>query len=151
MAPVSFLVNGGIVHLVGTVPSIQQKQRIEAIVQRVPGVTRVVNQIQISSTSTTSATSSGLDQDAISTGANSQYGSSVTDAAFSQTNSFSGTSGGFSGTNLMSGTLSQTNLSATGRTNNSNLPPGLRDRETLPPGLEQRDRLPPGLDQRNSP
>ena len=46
--PVHFILANGVVRLVGEVPSLEQRQQIEAAVQRVPGVVRVYDALSVS-------------------------------------------------------------------------------------------------------
>jgi osmotically-inducible protein OsmY len=166
-ANVYFKAQQGVVTLLGVVPSQQESQRILEIVQRTPGVVRVVNQIQVNAQSSASA---GAGSQSAAVGTTNQFQSTN---AFGLTQTNRGTSelGGttsITNTNTLSAGTSttnenvSTNLSPTGRTNTTdrvspdsddqkdeNLPPGLRKRETLPPGLEKRDQLPPGLEKRD--
>lgn len=50
--PVHFILANGVVRLVGEVPSLEQRQQIEAAVQRVPGVVRVYDALSVSGDST---------------------------------------------------------------------------------------------------
>ena len=45
--PVHFILKDGVVRLVGTVPTIQERQRIESLVQRVPGVIRIYDAMTV--------------------------------------------------------------------------------------------------------
>lgn len=147
-SPVRFVLRNGLVTLVGTVPSAEQKQRIVTLVQQTPGVAQVVDQLQVSasasagsqSTTTGSQTGVGSSDASVSGG--------VTSGASYSTNS----QWSASNTNRIWG--SNTNLSPTGREqgqgqrpNQGSLPPGLEKRDELPPGL-QREQLPPGLSRR---
>jgi osmotically-inducible protein OsmY len=46
--PVHFILKDGAVRLVGTVSTMEERQRIENLVQQVPGVTRVFDALQVS-------------------------------------------------------------------------------------------------------
>jgi len=46
--PVHFILANGIVRLVGEVPSLEQRQQVEAAVQRVPGVVRIYDALSVS-------------------------------------------------------------------------------------------------------
>jgi hypothetical protein len=47
-APIHFILKDGIVRLVGTVSTMEERQRIENLVQQVPGVVRVFDALQVS-------------------------------------------------------------------------------------------------------
>jgi hypothetical protein len=177
--PVHFIVRDRVVEIVGSVPTVEEKQRIETAVQRIPTVARVESRLVVKadSTTTTINTSSGA-----SVQGGTQTGVTTTDTRIgTSTNQLSATStrsniqsGSLSATNQMGGstnlsptsttrsniqsqsysTTNQsgggTNLSPTSRTNDlRNLPPGLQKRDELPPGL-QREQLPPGLERRTN-
>ncbi len=55
-AGVSFILKDGLVRLVGTVPSIEERQRIEAAVARVPGVIRVYDALAVGGQANTGVT-----------------------------------------------------------------------------------------------
>jgi len=142
-APVHFIVQNGVVQIVGSAPTAEERQRIQTTVERIPGVTGVVNRIDVADQTSTDSSDSQI-------GANTNApGASGTNALFptSRTNQQSSQ---YSNTNRNAGT----NLPPTSRTNapDRNLPPGLENRDELPPGLRDRDQLPPGLERRtNSP
>jgi hypothetical protein len=148
--PVSFVVHNGIVEIVGTVPTLEDKQRVQTIVQRIPNITGVIDRIQVSAESTTvSANTSSTNSVAAGTSTNAAGLSSTNTLTPTSTRSTTTENAAPANTN-QSG--SSTNLSPTSRTNNSGLPPGLDKRDQLPPGLQNRDQLPPGLNRRtNSP
>jgi osmotically-inducible protein OsmY len=54
--PVRFLINNGAVTLVGTVPTADESQRIQARVQQTPGVLSVFNDLRVGTTAQTAAT-----------------------------------------------------------------------------------------------
>jgi hypothetical protein len=58
-APVHFIVNNGVVTLVGEVAEAQQKQEVVTLVQGLPGITRVVDEIQVTSSDSLSTSSVG--------------------------------------------------------------------------------------------
>jgi hypothetical protein len=47
-APIHFILKDGVVRLVGTVSTMEERQRIENLVQQVPGVVRVFDALQVS-------------------------------------------------------------------------------------------------------
>jgi osmotically-inducible protein OsmY len=48
--PIHFILRDGSVRLVGTVPTVEDRQRIENLVQQVPGVVRVFDALQVTPT-----------------------------------------------------------------------------------------------------
>ncbi len=59
VVPVHFIVQSGVVELVGIVSTGEEKQRVETVVRQVPGVTRVVNRLEVNSQTHTSNSSQG--------------------------------------------------------------------------------------------
>lgn len=55
---VSFILKDGAVRLVGTVPSVAEQQRIAAVAQQTPGITRVYNALTVSGTESVGASAS---------------------------------------------------------------------------------------------
>jgi len=169
--PVYFIVRNGVVQLVGTVPTIVQKRRVEAMVRRVPGVVQVIDQLQINATATSSVSESfgsSSAQAGISSNNSSGFSStntltptgavsnsvdqatrSTNQSSISSTNKLTPTGatsnsvGQINGNTNQSGSSMETNLPPTSRTNDSNHSSG------LPPGLEKRNELPPGLEKRD--
>ncbi|HYG24416.1 MAG TPA: BON domain-containing protein [Verrucomicrobiae bacterium] len=123
--PINYIVRSGVVELVGSVPSEQQKERIEAVVQGVPGVTSVENRLQVMSAvgSSTGGTLDGASDGTVGSGSASGTGSSA-----------NATAGAFSGTNRLSATSSTYSSNASPReilspTSNTN---GLGRSQTTP-------------------
>lgn len=149
-APVHFVVNNGVVTLAGEVAEAQQKQEILTIVQGQPGITRVVDQIQVSSSgsSSTSAVGAAGDTSGVAHGgATNRFG--LTNRITAPQPLLRGTNGLSDATNGSPGSLTNGTVNHI-NTNSQGLPPGLEKHDTLPPGLEKRDSLPPGLEKRGS-
>jgi len=132
---VNYIVNGGVVTLVGLVPTIEEKFAVQTVAGSVPGVNRVVNNIQVNNAADLAASNA-----IPATAGNFATGSviAVNQPRATITNGVSPVS-----TNLTptSGNGSSRIYSPT----RTGLPPGLENRETLPPGLQNREQLPPGL------
>lgn len=165
LVSVHFLVQNGVVNLVGLVPTLDQKQRILDIVQNTPGVVQVVDQLDVrpqagqgtgtgapvlNSTqfglTTTNVSGVTVPLLPLSVGTSNQVGVTVTNQ-FVTTNQF-----GFGP--VSNPTVASTNLTPTSRSNGASrvfpLPPGLQPTRPLPPGLQNRDTLPPGLEFRTN-
>ena len=126
---VNYVVNGGVVTLVGMVPTIEEKLAVQSVASGVPGVNRIVNNIQVNNASTL-ATSNSVAQAGLARGAvtvANQPGLILTNGVPAVTPTSSN---------------SASRIYAPQR---SGLPQGLQNRDTLPPGLQNREQLPPGL------
>jgi hypothetical protein len=152
--PVHFVLQDNVITLIGEVPSEAQRQQIVTVVERSPGVVRVVDQLRVNplpiGSTATPGSAVGI-PNKIGFGGSNSFGLALTNRV-PITSNFA-TPGGI--TNAM-GAI--TNLTPTGRTNAANpifgtnlaLPAGGQNRQELPPGLERREGLPPGLSQRTN-
>jgi len=111
--PVNFTVQQGVVTVNGSVTSLAQKRQIAALVQQVPGVSQVSDQIRVGST---------LPQTTL--------GATGTAAAVGQTTT--GPDGNLTPTGRPNGAALPQGLQR-----RTDLPPGLQRRGTLPPGLTE--------------
>jgi hypothetical protein len=131
--PVHLVINNGVVRVVGTVPAANTRERILMLVQRSPGVTQVVDELQVNATGMT---------DASVTSASAAGAQNVGTA-----NQTALTAGANGVTNNLPPTSMRTNSSVFANTNQFHhgpiLPP--TSRTGLPPGLQDRP-LPPGLE-----
>jgi osmotically-inducible protein OsmY len=152
--PVYFVVREGVVRLVGSVPSQQEAQQIEMIVQQTPGVVRVINELRVevqpgAQPGTGAATTDTQTAPQTQQNQTNQVGTTTRTNDLAPTSRTNGMQRTYPGqTNQVNGTQ----LPPTGRTNGppSGLPPGLQRRDELPPGLQKRDELPPGLQRRTN-
>ena len=139
-APVHFDIRNGTVTLVGMVPSVEQREQLVTTVEGIPGVVRVVDRLQLASSSSGNVAVGGSgDTNEVSIGTGSS-GVVSNNAPLDR---------GRFGTSI-------TNLPPTSSTNRvyenrQGLPPGLEKRDELPPGLQNRETLPPGLQRRVTP
>jgi hypothetical protein len=175
LEPVHFVVREGVITLVGFVPTVDHRQQIVAAVQQVPGVVRVVDQLEVRTDTT--ATGGTVDVQESTTGAGTSTPGSIhstqtsAPSATSSTNDLSpsGTTTTTGTTNLVppaSRTDRRTGLSLTNMSGAEQPPantgavlPATSDRTNgssvystnrgLPPGLQKRDELPPGLQKRD--
>jgi len=130
---VNYIVNGGVVTLVGLVPTIEEKLAVQTVAGSVPGVNRVVNNIQVNNAAGLAA-SNAVPASSFATGsvtAVNQPRATATNGVFPVATNLTPTS-----SNGSSRIYSPTR---------TGLPPGLENRQTLPLGLENREQLPPGL------
>jgi len=111
--PVNFTVQQGVVTVNGSVASLAQKRQIAALVQQVPGVSQVSDQIRVGST---------LPQTTL--------GATGTAAAVGQTTT--GPDGNLTPTGRPNGAALPQGLQR-----RNDLPPGLQRRGALPPGLNE--------------
>ena len=124
--PIHFALHDGVVTVIGFIPNEFQHQQVINIVQRTPGVLRVIDQLKVNAQ--VNATTGG----GAVTGAGAQNPAVGNVAAGSQ--------------NLSNAVGTQPNVTPTGRTNSITYP-DTNASNGLPPGLQNRQQLPPGLDQ----
>lgn len=136
---VNYVVAGGVVTLLGSVPTVQESQAVQTVVAGVPGVSRVVNNLQVNNSSGATASNSIPSRPVAGGIFTTGTVSALNERHLALTNGFSAGS-----TNLTPTSLSN-NPSRIYRPQRSGLPPGLQNREVLPPGLQNREQLPPGL------
>ncbi len=142
MAPVHFIVQEGVVTMVGVLPRDEERQRLLTVVQGIPGVVRVIDQIQVGG-SAGASTGTGVQT---TTGAGT--GLQTTTGADAGVQTTTGVGANASLTNQF-GAKFGTNFPPTSRTNapnrifGTNLPPGLQNRNQLPPGLQGETNFPP--------
>jgi len=157
--PVHFIVDNGVVNLVGTVPSDGTHQRILMVVQRIPGVTQVVDQLQVNATGTdlNAAAGGSVDTSGVNAGTSAQVGVQNPQVGVQNQNAITAGANAAAATNLSQTSTRDVNSNAVFATTNQ-FPTGLRhgpqfppnSRTGLPPGL-QREQLPPGLQGRPLP
>jgi osmotically-inducible protein OsmY len=128
--PVDFHAQQGVVTVVGTVSSIEQKRQIAALVQQVPGVVQVQDRMIVAGTAGANAAGA--------------LGTAGTSTASAPAGAQLGTANSGNPAIQKSGTANA-NLTPTGRTNSTALPRGLSNRTDLPPGLDRRIEMPPAL------
>jgi hypothetical protein len=161
--PVHFIINNGLVRVIGTTPTVQEQEQLLTTLQRIPGVVQVVNETRVDNNQGASVNTTGSGSTAAGGGT---VGVNATGASVTGGGAMVGASGSASASNNLSATsvsngqnrvfantnslrhgpqfspIATTNLAPTSRTS---LPPGLEKREQLPPGLQNREQLPPGL------
>lgn len=84
--PVHFVIDNGVVTLLGTVPTSDESQRILLLAQQTTGVTQVVNRLRVNANANNNMTQTGTEQTGITgiTGTqNSSIGGATSDHAFS--------------------------------------------------------------------
>jgi len=126
--PVDFRAHQGVITIVGAVPSIAQKRQIYALVQQVPGVLQIRDQMTVAG----AAGAAGSAQPLNPTASNSA-GSNL------------GTAGITTQETIQNAGAINPSLTPTGRTNRTRLAPPLVNRSDLPPGLNRRVELPAAL------
>jgi hypothetical protein len=130
LSPVHYIVRDGVVTMVGVLITAEERQRLETIVQGIPGVVRVIDQIQVGG------------------GTGAGAGVQTTTGEGAQTTTGAGANAGFSNQLGARPGAFGTNFPPTSRTNapnrifGTNLPPGLQNRP-LPPGLQGQTNFPP--------
>jgi hypothetical protein len=152
-SPVRLITQNGVVTLVGSVPTAEQRQRIVSVIERTPGVRQVVDQLQVGSDTSTMIGSAGVSGSTIGTstgsvaGATTSFGTNLT-----PTSRIGATNRVFSGTNQLTNPqlTPQGDQTLQNRPNQGSLPPGLQNRDQLPRGLQDRDQLPPALERREN-
>jgi hypothetical protein len=134
---VNYVVNGGVVTLVGLVPTIEEKLAVQTVAAGVPGVSRVVNNIQVNKTGTASIEASNSVPTTTGTFTRGTV-TAINQPRVAMTNRIPSIPTAPTPT-------SSNNASRIYHSERNGLPPGLENRESLPTGLQNREQLPPGL------